>query len=97
VRLPHGALLLDHAALATNGPGEAEVSHVRLMTLHKGNGLEFHHVFLPGWESHSLPPPYGDLVGAALGICRAHPGNVAGDDFALRLPARLRGAIAVHW
>jgi DNA helicase-2/ATP-dependent DNA helicase PcrA len=57
----HTALeLLDHAALAKNGQGEE--GHVRLMTLHKGKGLEFHHEFLPGWELNSFPPPYGELA-----------------------------------
>ena len=31
------------------------------MTLHKGKGLEFPHVFLPAWEAGSFPPDYGDL------------------------------------
>ncbi|VTZ28450.1 DNA helicase (fragment) [Methylocella tundrae] len=52
--------LLDHAALATNGPGEDETARVRLMTLHKAKGLEFPHVFLPAWEAGMLPSDYGD-------------------------------------
>lgn len=39
--------LLDHAALSTGGPNEDATERVRLMTLHKGKGLEFPHVFLP--------------------------------------------------
>jgi DNA helicase-2/ATP-dependent DNA helicase PcrA len=54
--------LLDHAALATAGPDEDVAGRVRLMTLHKGKGLEFIHVFLPGWETSSFPPPYGDAA-----------------------------------
>ena len=54
--------LLDHAALSTNGPHEDEDGRVRLMTLHKGKGLEFGHVFLPAWEAGSFPPAYGDAA-----------------------------------
>ena len=32
------------------------------MTLHKGKGLEFGHVFLPAWEAGSFPPAYGDAA-----------------------------------
>ena len=53
--------LLDHAALSTSGPKEGNADQVRLMTLHKGKGLEFPHVFLPAWEAGSFPPDYGDL------------------------------------
>ena len=52
--------LLDHAALSTGGPNEEVTERVRLMTLHKGKGLEFGHVFLPAWESGVFPPDYGD-------------------------------------
>lgn len=52
--------LLDHAALSTGGPHEDATERVRLMTLHKGKGLEFGHVFLPAWEAGSFPPDYGD-------------------------------------
>ena len=52
--------LLDHAALSTGGPDEEETERVRLMTMHKGKGLEFPHVFLPAWEAGLFPPDYGD-------------------------------------
>ncbi len=52
--------LLDHAALSTAGPNEEATGRVRLMTLHKGKGLEFPHVFLPAWEAGVFPPSYGD-------------------------------------
>ncbi len=54
--------LLDHAALTTGGPNEGETDRVRLMTLHKGKGLEFPHVFLPAREASSFPPDYGDAA-----------------------------------
>jgi DNA helicase-2/ATP-dependent DNA helicase PcrA len=54
--------LLDHAALSTGGPDEEETGRVRLMTLHKGKGLEFAHVFLAAWEEGTFPPAYGDLA-----------------------------------
>jgi DNA helicase-2/ATP-dependent DNA helicase PcrA len=55
--------LLDHAALATNGPNEeSTASQVSMMTLHRAKGLEFTHVFLPAWECHAFPSPYGDFA-----------------------------------
>jgi DNA helicase-2/ATP-dependent DNA helicase PcrA len=57
----HSALdLLDHAALAGAAPGERTEGRVQLMTLHKGKGLEFPHVFLPGWDASTFPSAYGD-------------------------------------
>jgi DNA helicase-2/ATP-dependent DNA helicase PcrA len=52
--------LLDHAALASAAPGEETDGRVQLMTLHKGKGLEFPHVFLPGWDASTFPSAYGD-------------------------------------
>jgi len=54
--------LLDHSALATGAPDEADTGRVKLMTLHKVKGLEFTHVFLPGWEANVFPPAYGDFA-----------------------------------
>jgi len=55
--------LLDHAALATNGPDEETTNgQVSMMTMHRAKGLEFTHVFLPAWESHAFPSPYGDFA-----------------------------------
>jgi DNA helicase II / ATP-dependent DNA helicase PcrA len=53
--------LLDHAALSTSGPQDESADRVRLMTMHKGKGLEFPHVFLPGWEAGTFPPDYGEI------------------------------------
>ena len=52
--------LLDHAALASAAPGETVDGRVQLLTLHKGKGLEFPHVFLAGWDTGSFPSAYGD-------------------------------------
>jgi DNA helicase II / ATP-dependent DNA helicase PcrA len=54
--------LLDHAALSTSGPHDESADRVRLMTMHKGKGLEFLHVFLPAWEAGTFPPNYGDIA-----------------------------------
>lgn len=53
--------LLDHAALASAAPGEEVGGRVQLMTLHKGKGLEFPHVFLPGWDQGTFPSGFGDF------------------------------------
>jgi DNA helicase II / ATP-dependent DNA helicase PcrA len=53
--------LLDHATLSTSGPQDESADRVRLMTMHKGKGLEFPHVFLPAWEAGTFPPDYGDI------------------------------------
>ena len=54
--------LLDHVSLSTSGPQDETADRVRLMTMHKGKGLEFPHVFLPAWEVGTFPPAYGDLA-----------------------------------
>ena len=46
--LEHVSLVMD----ATDKSGEEQVS---LMTLHGAKGLEFDHVFLPGWEEEIFP------------------------------------------
>jgi DNA helicase-2/ATP-dependent DNA helicase PcrA len=56
-----GRELLDHAALATESPNENADGRIPLMTMHRAKGLEFPHVFLPGWESNAFPPPYGEI------------------------------------
>ena len=52
--------LLDHAALSTSGPQDETADRVRLMTMHKGKGLEFPHVFLPAWEVGTFPTSFGE-------------------------------------
>jgi DNA helicase-2/ATP-dependent DNA helicase PcrA len=55
--------LLDHAALATNGPDEENAGgQVSMMTMHRAKGLEFAHVFLPAWEANVVPSQYGDFA-----------------------------------
>jgi DNA helicase-2/ATP-dependent DNA helicase PcrA len=58
-----GRELLDHAALATNGPDEEHASgQVSMMTMHRAKGLEFTHVFLPAWEAQVVPSQYGEFA-----------------------------------
>lgn len=55
--------LLEHGALSGQG-AEREgtgAGRVKLMTLHKGKGLEFDHVFLPAWEAGLFPADYSDM------------------------------------
>ena len=54
--------LLDHASLSGQGLRENEGGRVHLMTLHKGKGLEFGHVFLPAWEQGMFPSPWADFA-----------------------------------
>lgn len=54
--------LLDHASLSGQGIRENEGGRVHLMTLHKGKGLEFGHVFLPAWEQGMFPSPWADFA-----------------------------------
>ncbi len=54
--------LLDHATLTTSGPRDENVDCVKLMTLHKSKGLEFPHVFLPGFEIGVFPSSFGDAA-----------------------------------
>lgn len=46
---------LDHVALVMENQGRNDQPAVMLMTLHAAKGLEFSHVFLPGWEEGLFP------------------------------------------
>ena len=54
------AELLEHAALASASPREQVDGRVQLMTLHRAKGLEFPHVFLPGWDAGIFPTSNGE-------------------------------------
>ena len=46
---------LEHVALVMDADALAEDDKVTLMTMHAAKGLEFDHVFLPGWEEGLFP------------------------------------------
>ena len=46
---------LDHVALVMENEEQAEADRLSMMTLHAAKGLEFDHVFLPGWEEGVFP------------------------------------------
>ena len=46
---------LEHIGLVMDREGRADGGLVSLMTLHAAKGLEFDHVFLPGWEEDVFP------------------------------------------
>ncbi len=94
------AELLDHGALSgqgseRNGDGQGQV---KLMTLHKAKGLEFDHVFLPAWEAGTFPADYGEMSEERrLAYVALTRGAAACQCDPLRVPPRLRQAVAVHW
>ncbi len=46
---------LDHVSLVMDTENDDNAEMVSLMTLHAAKGLEFDHVFLPGWEEELFP------------------------------------------
>ena len=46
---------LEHISLVMERDERSQEEMVSLMTLHAAKGLEFNHVFLPGWEEEVFP------------------------------------------
>lgn len=52
---PTLAAFLEHVALVLEQTGKTQDAQLTIMTLHGAKGLEFEHVFLPGWEEEVFP------------------------------------------
>ena len=46
---------LEHVALVMDNDANPDEEKVTIMTMHAAKGLEFNHVFLPGWEEGVFP------------------------------------------
>lgn len=46
---------LEHVSLVMDNDAREDVEKVTIMTIHAAKGLEFDHVFLPGWEEGVFP------------------------------------------
>ncbi len=46
---------LEHVALVMDNDAQGDEEKVTIMTMHAAKGLEFDHVFLPGWEEGVFP------------------------------------------
>lgn len=49
------AQFLEHVSLVMDNEAADETEKVTIMTMHGAKGLEFEHVFLPGWEEGVFP------------------------------------------
>lgn len=59
---------LDHVSLVMDNDRGSDDDYVSIMTLHAAKGLEFDHVFLPGWEEGLFPHPKALDAGAIGGL-----------------------------
>src|SRR3546814_16638717 len=48
---------LEHVSLVMDNDASDGEETVTIMTMHAAKGLEFDHVFLPGWEEGVFPSP----------------------------------------
>ena len=46
---------LEHVSLVMDNDAAADAEKVTIMTIHAAKGLEFDHIFLPGWEEGVFP------------------------------------------
>ena len=46
---------LEHIGLVNENQNKTHSNSIKLMTLHAAKGLEFDHVYLPGWEEGIFP------------------------------------------
>ncbi|WP_164157001.1 ATP-dependent helicase [Sandarakinorhabdus rubra] len=52
---PSLTAFLEHVALVMDNDAQGDGEKITIMTLHAAKGLEFDHVFLPGWEEGVFP------------------------------------------
>jgi DNA helicase-2/ATP-dependent DNA helicase PcrA len=52
---PSLTAFLEHVALVMDNEAQDDGAKITIMTLHAAKGLEFDHVFLPGWEEGVFP------------------------------------------
>lgn len=52
---PSLTAFLEHVALVMDNDAASDGEKITIMTLHAAKGLEFNHVFLPGWEEGVFP------------------------------------------
>ena len=88
---------LEHVSLVMDNDAADDGEKVTIMTIHAAKGLEFDHVFLPGWEEGVFPSQRsldeGGLAAprgrAPAGLCRDHAGAAALHDPSRGEPAHL--------